>query len=173
MCLNACSFDLGGEDMFDSRVYSEQDIANAMLDEVLITIKNKDSDGLKSLFAKNAVADLESFDNEIKEFFDYFKGDFISYDDHSAVDSRETINSGESRKTLFSTYDIVTTEESYRVAIKDICEDTFNEDNVGIWSIYIIRLEDDTNPEFAYRGDDKYTPGINFDIKNTLPEVVY
>ena len=173
MCLNACSFDLGGDEMFDSRFIDYTDVANAGLDEVLISIKNKDSDELKSLFAKNAIVDLENFDDDIIKLLDYFKGDFVTYDDHDAINWEQDIHYGEIKTILFSTYDIVTTEETYRVAIKDICEDDFNEENIGIWSIYIIRLEDDIDSEFAYRGDDKYTPGINFDIKNTLPEVVY
>ena len=42
--------------------------------------------------------------------------------------------------------------------------------NIGIWSFYIIKLQDDTDPQFAYRGDDKFTPGINFNKKNVIPD---
>ena len=47
--------------------------------------------------------------------------------------------------------------------------DTADADNVGIRSLYIIRLADDTDPQFAYRGDEKYTPGININKKSRIP----
>ena len=48
-------------------------------------------------------------------------------------------------------------------------EDTADADNVGIRSLYIIRLADDTDPQFAYRGDEKYTPGININKTSKIP----
>ena len=36
-------------------------------------------------------------------------------------------------------------------------------------SLYIVIKSDDTDPNYAYRGDDKNTPGINIGIKNIIP----
>ena len=53
----------------------------------------------------------------------------------------------------------------YRIAIQSFTVDTANPNNVGIWSLYIIKAEDDEDPYSAYRGDGKYTPGIHINIK--------
>ena len=58
-------------------------------------------------------------------------------------------------------YDIETTQDKYRLAMEIIMADTTDAGNVGIRSLYIIRFEDDTDQNCAYRGDGAYTPGIN------------
>ena len=61
------------------------------------------------------------------------------------------------------------TVNKYRFAMEYMLLDTADADNVGIRSLYIIRLADDTDPQFAYRGDEKYTPGININKKSRIP----
>lgn len=72
-------------------------------------------------------------------------------------------------KCLYATYDVETTQDKYRFAMEYMLLDTADADNVGIRSLYIIRLADDTDPQFAYRGDEKYTPGININKKSRIP----
>ena len=169
--LNSCS--LRGARMIPRSFDNDQNIANARMDKVLEAIQNKDKDALKALFSPKAIAEAEEFDQSIIDLFDYFQGDFISYNDQSAINVEEGLNddgTGRRWKALYSTYDLETSNQEYRIAIKDFTVDTANSNNVGIYSFYIIKLEDDPDPKIAYRGDDKYTPGINFNIKNVLPE---
>lgn len=70
---------------------------------------------------------------------------------------------------FYATYDVETTQDKYRFAMEYMLLDTADADNVGIRSLYIIRLADDTDPQFAYRGDEKYTPGININKKSRIP----
>ena len=51
--------------------------------------------------------------------------------------------------------------KQYRFAMEFMLQDTADADNVGIRSLYVIRLADDPNPQRAYRGDGENTPGIN------------
>ena len=62
---------------------------------------------------------------------------------------------------VYSTYDVETTQDQYRFAMELILRDSADVANVGIRSLYVIRLEDDPEPQFAYRGDGEDTPGIN------------
>ena len=64
-------------------------------------------------------------------------------------------------KCLYATYDVETTQDQYRFAMEFMLQDTADADNVGIRSLYVIRLADDPNPQRAYRGDGEDTPGIN------------
>lgn len=166
LSLNSCS--LGGTNMLSRFSDNDQSTANARMDSVLEAIKNKDKDALKSMFSKKAADESENIDNSTGELFDFFQGNFVSYNDWNAVYTEETVNNGDRQKILDSTYDVVTSKQKYRVAIREITIDTANKDNVGIWSIYIIKLQDDTDPKFAYWGDSKWTPGINFNKKNAI-----
>jgi len=144
---------------------NDRDIANAKMDTVLEAIKNKDKDALKAMFSKKAISQAGNFDESINQLFEFFQGDFISYNDWGGPGAYEDRNYGDIQKELDSTYDVTTSKQKYRFAIKEFTADTVNPDNVGIWSLYIIKMED-TDPQFAYLGDGKDTPGINFNKIN-------
>lgn len=143
---------------------------NAKMDEVLEAIKNKDNTKLKELFSKNVISQLESFEQNIMDLFDYYQGEVVSYDDWGGSGGEETWDYGNKQKILYLSYDVKTTYKEYRFAIKYIIVDTDVPDNVGIYSLYIIKMEDDIEPQLGYRGDNKFTPGIHIGVKNTLPK---
>lgn len=105
----------------------------------------------------------------MKSLFDYYGGDFVSYNNWGGPGVEETREDGYRLKEFYSTYDVKTSERTYRFAMQDVTIDIVNPDNVGIRSLYVIKMEDDTDPLFAYRGDGKNTPGINMNIKNYIP----
>ena len=75
---------------------------------------------------------------------------------------------GDIEMILYPTYDVQTYDGNYRITFKLVETDTVNEDNEGIWSLYVIKSENDTDPNVAYRGDDKYTAGIQINVKNVI-----
>ena len=168
MILSSCS--IGGSEMFSrfGRFYNNNDheVANSKLEEVLSAIQNKDKKALKSLFAKNALSEVENFDDNAETLFGYYEGNYTSYDDWGAVMSSGEIKYGNKITGLCPTYDIVTDKGNYRATMKIISVDTNDSDNVGVWSIYFIKAENDDDLSCAYWGDLKFTPGINLDIKN-------
>ena len=145
----------------------DEQMANARLEEVFNLISNRDEEALRTLFSKNAVLLSNDLDQTIIDLFDYVHGILVSYCDRG-LNGESGFDDGKSYEILFSSYDIVTTEQKYRVAIKECVKNTFDLDEVGIWSLYIIKTEDDTNPKIAYRGDDCYLPGIHIGIKNVM-----
>ena len=149
---------------------SDQKIANARMDKVLNAIHNKDKEALKAMFSKKSIAQTENFDQSITDLFDYFQGDFVSYDDWAGPEGDETWEYGDKQKILYSSYDVKTSNKEYRFTIQDFTVDTADADNVGIHSLYIIKMEDDIDPQLGYRGDNKFTPGIHIGVKNTLPK---
>lgn len=170
LLLSSCSS--GGPHMFSRLFDNDKDVANAKMDKVLEAIKNKDKDSLKSMFSKKAIAEAENFDQSIADLFDFFQGDFVSYNDWTGPmveEGRNDDGTGRNWKSTESTYDVDTSEQKYRFAIKGFTKDTADPDNIGICSLYIIKKED-TNEKFAYWGDNKWTPGINFNKKNVIPD---
>ncbi len=162
--LNGCFW--GETEMIDN----DRKIANNQMNALLETLKNKDKAALKIMFAENAISKAESFEKSMNELFDYFQGDFLSYDDWNGPGVEASKDEDIIIKEMYATYDVKTDRNEYRFAIRDVTIDTSDPQNVGIWSLYIIKMEDDTDPQVAYRGDKKYTPGINIGIKNSLPE---
>lgn len=163
--LSSCS--LGGLGMDKKGSFFQDDRANAnnSFERVLNTIQNKDATALKSLFSQKAVTESEDFDKLAEEFFDYFEGEFISYDDWGGgVAGSGLREDSKEWYTIQPTYDVKTSEQEYRFAFIEYTVNEFEPDKVGIWSLYIIKKEDDVDQECAYRGDGKWNPGINIGI---------
>lgn len=100
----------------------------------------------------------------VRALFDYYQGEMISYDDWGGANLAGGMNddgTGRRWTALYSTYDVETTRDKYRFAMEFMLQDTADADNVGIRSLYVIRLADDPEPQHAYRGDGEDTPGIN------------
>lgn len=156
----------------DAYAQPDEEIANARMEAFLSAVADRDSQALRELFAPNALAEMEDFDAMAAALFDYCSGKFTAYDDWAGPDSSKTMHYGDVVKTLHATYDIQMEEGNFRIALSLVRTDNTNPDNVGLWSVYIIRAEDDTDLQYAYRGDGEYTPGIHIGIPNTLPVTI-
>lgn len=160
LILSSCSL--------ESLFMSDSQVVNVQFDKLLETIQSKDKEALKSLFSKQAILDAQTIDSNIELLFDYFQGDNATYEDDGGLVVDEANENGVRTKIIKKTYDVDTSVETYRFAICVVLADSINPDNVGIWSVYVIRMKDDTNPVYAYWGDNQYSPGINIGIRNMI-----
>lgn len=129
--------------------------------ELIDVVQTQDINTLKSLFSKNALKEAENLDESIRHLFDYFQGELVSYNNWGGPGVEAEMEYGDYQEVYDATYDFETAQDKYRLWMEIITVDTTDADNVGIRSLYIIRFEDDTRPDFAYRGDGEHTPGIN------------
>ena len=160
LLLTSCSMgDSNMRKMFFAR--NDKQIANEQLEALLEAIQSKNAQAVKELFSDNAWAESGNMEKSILVLFDYFQGELVSYKSWAGPSVHATKNHGEYWKSYDCTYDFETTQDKYRLAMEIITVDTADTDNVGIQSLYIIRFEDDTRPNFAYWGDGEHTPGIN------------
>jgi flavodoxin len=134
--------------------------------EIIEAIQIKDKDKLTSLFSQESLNYAQSFDESINELFDYFDGEVVSYDDGGGPYVETTKDYNQILQIMESSYDVKTTECEYRIAIKNIVQNSTNAHSVGVQSLYIIKSEDDVNRQYAYWGDGAFTPGINIGIPN-------
>ena len=141
--------------------------ANGQMEKVLKALQQKDKETLTDMFSKTAIAKEDDWEKSLDELFDYYQGEYISYDDWGGPGSGETVELDKIEKDIESTYDVKTSVGEYRFSLFEYTENTFTEANVGIMSLYIIKMEDDTDQKSAYWGDGKNTPGIN--IGKTWP----
>lgn len=139
----------------------DESIANKQFEKLIDAIQTQDINTLKSLFSKNALKEAENLDESIRHLFDYLQGELVSYNNWGGPGVKAEMEYGDYQEVYDATYDFETAQDKYRLWMEIITVDTTDADNVGIRSLYIIRFEDDTRTDFAYRGDGEHTPGIN------------
>ena len=143
---------------------NERVLATERFENLLDKLESKDFEEVKALFAESA-KQTEDFDEKLSILINYYKGKSYNYDDHGTGPSTSaTIKSGRKRVDFIKSYDIYTTEETYRMFLVDIVRNDFDKSEVGIKSLYIIKYKNDTAQEYIYRGDGKETPGIHIAI---------
>ena len=145
--------------MFFAR--NDKQIANERFETLIDAIQTHNSDAVKAVFSNNILREVGNMEKSILVLFDYFQGELVSYKSWAGPSVHATKNHGEYWKSYDCTYDFETTQDKYRLAMEIITVDTTDADNIGIRSLYIIRFDDDTDQNCAYRGDGAYTPGIN------------
>ena len=140
---------------------AERETANSRFENLLDKLESKDIEEVKSLFAESA-KQTEDFDRKLSMLINYYKGESYNYDDHgTGLGTSETIKGGRKKIEFIKSYDVYTTEETYRIYLIDIVRNDFDEKEVGITSLYIIKYRYDSTPELKYAGDGKRTPGIH------------
>lgn len=166
---SACSSQ--GESLWSKLGNAHDSNRNEVIEEILGGLERKDFEALRQLFSSNAIPHIENFNEDVNRLFEYFSGTVVSYKNPcGGAEVHIEKEDGFIKEEKYWTYDITTDECAYRIAFYEVSKDTKTPNNVGLWSIYIIKMEYDTDPEYAYRGDGEYTPGININVKNVLPE---
>ena len=160
--LSACSS--GGNNM---ALTNDERIAKKKFEEVVSAIQMQDKESLKTLFSRTITENEDTLDEDTTRIMSYFCGEVVSYTDWDCLYVEDSKENGHIFQAMESTYDIKTTEDEYRLALRFVTKDTSCPDNVGIYSLYVIRKQEDILLTYAYWGDGKFTPGINIGIQNT------
>lgn len=122
---------------------------------------------MKELFAPNAVSEVgeDQLEKMIEAFIDYFQVDSFTLKKSTGSEIDEHWDHGKRSKEMKGPLEITSNENEYRLAIKCVAYDDWDEDNVGIWSVYIIERSKDTDQKYPYKGDGKYKTGVYIDVK--------
>jgi hypothetical protein len=129
----------------------------------LFAIETGNKDTIRALFSYNKINNISDFDDDIDGLLTYYQGNHSSYD-YWGLGTDIDVDSGITKKWFNISYDVTTPIDVYRIAIYWCVQDTGDDANVGIWSLYILKLSADSNPDYAYRGDGQWTPGIHIAI---------
>lgn len=159
LLLSSCTFFLFNDFSDDSE---------KTIDTIVECIKTKDSEGIKELFAENALLETANLDKSIVDLFSYVTGDIINYDRFGGCYSSSK-QDGEIFNIDFTRHKITTTDGVYILECKIVTKNTTNERNVGLWSMYIIREERETPIDSStYRSNGSNVTGINVDVPSPL-----
>ena len=147
---------IGGRSMIID--FSDSEInADIRLEQILICILNKDAGELKQMFSRQALAESEDFDDNLERLFVLLLGNIENWE-RSGFISNTFREDGRVSIMSISFYTVTTDVDKYRVFTLEYTKDTFNPDNVGMYSLRIIKaIDEDT--QFTYWQDMKI-PGI-------------
>ncbi len=137
LVISGCGFTVSS----GSKLSTDEQYANVFLDDIINAVKNKDKEGIKSLFAPKVEKQIgeEAFDSEVEEFIAFFEGDIISYEKAEHVSSEKSIRDGKLSYLSIGNagcIEIETTVETYIISFACICVDENNKNKEGLWWIW-------------------------------------
>ena len=150
-----------GESIFTA---DDEKIADNTFNDIITAVKSKDDSKIVDMFSDTVKSENDLSQPALK-FIEYIKGDIVSFSSASeaGVAAEYETNYGKARKEIQASFCINTTESSYYVSIKECTNNEFDARKIGVMSIYIIESSNWTE-DCIYRGDGKWTPGINIAI---------
>ena len=155
-------------DFFDAIFRSDDYVCRTVLDDIICSIETKDKERLLSLFSEKSKADCPELDEQVEILFNYLSGQLISLGKFIGLPNTfSTYTEGELvKESHIPTYDINTTDGSYRLTFEYVEIDSNDMGNEGLVSLYVIRAEDDEDTTSAYRMSGEYIPGIHVGVSD-------
>jgi len=130
---------------------------------VLDTINKKDISEIKGLFSKNALAKIDDVDGKLKEFLDFYSGNYVSSTYSSPID--DNFENGNHKKSFYIHITITNDKDLYVISCTDVVSSPNNPDDIGISRLAIIH-EVDVNSSSAWHSGSTNNPEIKCFYKN-------
>ena len=133
---------------------------------IIEAINTGDRDGIISLFSKEAI-NSEKFNDAVENMFEYISAPILSYSEiNGGAAAASKIRPEGKSEFVMQSYLLETNGKNVDIAIGMYMFNTFNRDQVGLDSVYLIYSDDyyDGKAGYRYIGDNKWTSGIHFDV---------
>ena len=146
-------------------IYDPTDqIAEDQLNAILEAAVAQDAAAIKAQFAPNAVAAQPELDDQIEALLDYYAGKPWEIDSPGCMtmDSSNADGTG-GRTSSFQMHGMILTDRFYRFSLRGISVDTKNPDNVGIWVLFLLQVDQPTDYAYCVAGEDDMV-GIYVDL---------
>lgn len=127
------------------QIANDKLMAENRLEQILEGIQNQDREAIKAAFSKNAISGSEDIEKSIDYLFDYFQGTIQSYewsDNTIGPISDGLIDHGKVQTELKSWFDVYTDKGMYVFFLLDYPKDTFDPNNVGLYSLCVVKEEE-------------------------------
>lgn len=139
-------------------------IAEDQLNAILEAAVAQDAAAIKAQFAPNAIAAQPELDDQIEALLDYYAGKPWEIDSPGCMtmDSSNADGTG-GRTSSFQMHGMILTDRFYRFSLRGISVDTKNPDNVGIWALFLLQVDQPTDYAYCVAGEDDMV-GIYVDL---------
>ena len=131
----------GGPTMFFSD--KNDKFADTRMEELFDAIKQQNKDGIKELFSEKAIDVAGDIDIEIDHLLSFVQGKLVSWNRDESPIVFDSVKYGNEKKQLVTWYTLDTDEQNYLVLLVDYPIDTIDSKNAGLYSIRILRAEDE------------------------------
>ena len=137
-----------------------EDRLNAILEAVVA----QDASAVKAQFAPNAIAAQPELDSQIEALLDYYAGKSWEIDSPGCMtmDSSNADGTG-GQISSFQMHGMILTDRFYRFSLHGVSVDTKNPDNVGIWALFLLQVDQPTDYAYCVAGEDDMV-GIYVDL---------
>ena len=146
-------------------IYDPTDqIAEDQLNAILEAAVAQDAAAIKAQFAPNAIAAQPELDDQIEALLDYYAGKSWEIDSPGCMtmDSSNADGTG-GRASSFQMHGMILTDRFYRFSLRGISVDTKNPDNVGIWALFLLQVDQPMDYAYCVAGEDDMV-GIYVDL---------
>ena len=146
-------------------IYDPTDqIAVEQLNAILDAVVAQDAAAVKAQFAPNAIAAQPELDDQIEALLDYYAGKSWEIDSPGCMtmDSSNADGTG-GRASSFQMHGMILTDRFYRFSSRSLTVDTKNPDNVGIWALFLLQVDQPTDYAYCVAGEDDMV-GIYVDL---------
>ena len=139
-------------------------IAEDQLNAILEAAVAQDAAAIKAQFAPNAIAAQPELDDQIEALLDYYAGKSWEIDSPGCMtmDSSNADGTG-GQVSSFQMHGMILTDRFYRFSLRGISVDTKNPDNVGIWALFLLQVDQPTDYAYCVAGEDDMV-GIYVDL---------
>jgi len=141
------------------RIFDNDDkTTDKRLEQVIEAISKHDKAALKAMFSSKALSGANNFDGSMDYLFDFFQGSVSSYNRDAGPLVDESTDHGDKVKEVKTWYSVNANKQKYLFFLLEYTEDTGHSDNVGLYTLRVIRAEDEKT-QFRNWQDMK-VPGI-------------
>ena len=139
-------------------------MVNNQLTVILNAVTSQDAAAIKAQFAPNAIAAQPELDSQIEALLDYYVGKSWEIDSPGCMtmDSSNADGTG-GQISSFQMHGMILTDRFYRFSLRGISVDTKKPDNVGIWALFLLQVDQPTDYAYCVAGEDDMV-GIYVDL---------
>lgn len=115
---------------------------DACLEQVLGSLAGSDTDALKAAFSNQALSEAKDFEAQADRLLELFCGTTESWERTGLISTEETVDGKQTSKQI-AWYTVITDEDTFRFFLLNRSEDTADTDNVGLYSLWAVKAEDE------------------------------
>ena len=158
ICLSLLCSCTGGDIMYIVRnVKDVGQLADERMEQIVVALKEKDKEALKSLFSPKAINEIDNFEKDVDNLFNFFQGAVETWE-RDSLSAEKSIRYG--KKSVMIRFGILisTDIDDYSLFIIDYNTDTIDPDNEGVYMLEIAKQSYDGEWE---SWQDRMMPGIS------------
>ena len=154
IALSSCS-----KEDFEMFFKTDEDLADDRMEQLFDAIKQQDKDAVKAMFSKKAISEADDIDIQADLLLSFVQGEALSWNRDESPCVSESVQYGYRTRQLIIWYTLYTDKQNYLILFVDYPIDTIDPENAGLYSMRILKAEDE-NKLVGTLDEDWIIPGI-------------